>query len=638
MNNVLNHRGYRFFQSSYDRDELGTILSVNHDFWGTTVTYIGYLIMALGMILALLDKKSRFALLSKVIKKHRKVAASIITITMLFAGAQLQAQHSHTFEEEKIPHVNKEQAKKFSKLLIQQQGRLAPFNTISSEFLRKISGGKSSLYGLNSDEVILSMMAYPVQWQNAPIIKVKHDKVKELLGISGKRAAYLDFINMNEGTYKLSNEVNRAYSLKPAERGTFEKELISVDERLNVAYMVFTQSFLKLLPDPNDSHKPWYGPGDKIRGLRQADSNFVAGVIPEYLNALTENNLILASQLVKGMDDYQHKFAADIIPSDSKRSLEITYNKMDIFNRLGNIYSLLGLIMIIFSFVELFKPSRWVKVVLKVFFVLIVIGFILQTAGLAMRWYISGHAPWSDGYESMIYIAWVVMLAGVFFARRSSMTISATTILASIILMVAHLSWMNPEITNLVPVLKSYWLTIHVSIITASYGFLALSMLLGFINLILMITRKVQNYIKINGHIEELSAISEKAMIAGLYMLTVGTFLGGVWANESWGRYWGWDPKETWALISVLVYSFILHMRMIPGLQGKFSFNFASVIGFFSIIMTYFGVNYYLSGLHSYAAGDPVPIPSFVYYSVATIAIVAIFAYINENKISKIKK
>ncbi len=639
--NVLNHRGYRFFQSSYDRDELGTILSVNHDFWGTTITYIGYLLMAIGMMLSLVNNKSRFAELGKVIRKNtasRKGVTAIITLAMIFGGSQLMAQHDHGFDEDNVPHVNKEQAAKFSKLLIQQQGRLAPFNTMSSEYLRKITGGKSSIFGLNSDEVILSMMVYPAQWQQAPMIKVKHDKVKELLGISGKRAAYLDFIDTNKGTYKLSQEVNAAYAKKPAERGTYEKELISVDERLNVAYMVFTQSFLKLLPNPTDSHKPWFGPSDKVKGLQPADSNFVAGVIPEYLNSLAEGNLILASQLVKGIDDYQHRYAADIIPSDTKRSLEISYNKMDIFNRLGNIYGLLGLIMIIFAFVELFKPSKWIKVVLKVFFAIVIVGFLLQTAGLAMRWYISGHAPWSDGYESMIYIAWVVMLAGIMFARKSNMTIAATTILASIILMVAHLSWMNPEITNLVPVLKSYWLTIHVSIITASYGFLALSMLLGFINMILMIFRRTNNFKSVTGNIDELSAISERSMTAGLYMLTVGTFLGGVWANESWGRYWGLDPKETWALISILVYSFISHMRLIPGLKGRFSYNFASVIGFFSIIMTYFGVNYYLSGLHSYAAGDPVPVPNFVYYSVAIIIIISIFALISENKFSKQKE
>ena len=115
-------------------------------------------------------------------------------------------------------------------------------------------------------------------------------------------------------------------------------------------------------------------------------------------------------------------------------------------------------------------------------------------------------------------------------------------------------------------------------------------------------------------------------------MLTIGTFLGGVWANESWGRYWGWDPKETWALVSVLVYVFILHMRLIPALAGFYIFNLASLIGIWSIIMTYFGVNYYLSGLHSYAAGDPMPIPSFVYYLIGLTIVTAILAKFKFNR------
>jgi cytochrome c-type biogenesis protein CcsB len=198
--------------------------------------------------------------------------------------------------------------------------------------------------------------------------------------------------------------------------------------------------------------------------------------------------------------------------------------------------------------------------------------------------------------------------------------------------MVAHLSWMDPEITNLVPVLKSYWLTIHVSIITASYGFLALGMLMGFINLVLMILKTKKNATNIDLKIKDLTAINERTLMIGLYMLTVGTFLGGVWANESWGRYWGWDPKETWALVSILVYSFILHLQYVPGLKNYFSFNFASLIGFSAIIMTYFGVNYYLSGLHSYAAGDPVPVPTFVYYTLAVVAIVSIWAFMNNRR------
>ena len=643
MNNVLNHKGFRLFQSSYDSDEQGTILSVNHDYWGTMFTYIGYLLMTIGMMLSLVNKSSRFSKLTKSINNSSKKAKTVgaVVIAMMFVGPQAFAQHNHdnTFNEKSIPIVDKDHAEQFGKLMVQSvDGRLKPINTLSSEVVRKITGGKSSFFGLNVDQMFLGILSNPLIWQKAPMIKVKHDKIKGIIGIEGKYASYLDFIDMTRGSYKLSEAVNKAYAKKPATRNTFDKDLIAVDERLNVAYMIFIGDFLKILPDPNDPMKSWYSPEAPILGHSSEDSAFLNTVIPTYLTSLSTGNMLLADELLVGLDDYQKKFGADIMPPQAKINLEIRYNKMNLFNRLGSLYGLLGFIMIVFSFIAVFKNTKIIRAILKVMLGLVIVGFLLQTFGLAARWYISGHAPWSDGYESMIYIAWVSMLAGLIFARKSNMTLAATTILASIILMVAHLSWMNPEITNLVPVLKSYWLTIHVSIITGSYGFLALSMLLGFLNLLLMIFRNRKNHINMNNNIAELTSISERSMTVGLYMLTVGTFLGGVWANESWGRYWGWDPKETWALISVLVYSFILHMRWIPGLRGKFSFNFISVIGFFSIIMTYFGVNFYLSGLHSYATGDPMPIPDFVYYMVATIAIAGILAYMKETKFSEKKK
>jgi len=215
------------------------------------------------------------------------------------------------------------------------------------------------------------------------------------------------------------------------------------------------------------------------------------------------------------------------------------------------------------------------------------------------------------------------------------MTLAATSIVASLLLMVAHLNWLDPEITNLVPVLNSYWLMIHVAIITASYGFLSLGAILGLFSLWLIIFTTKNNKSRIHDVLSELTLINERSITIGLFMLTIGTFLGGVWANESWGRYWGWDPKETWALVSVLVYVFILHMRLIPALAGFYIFNLASLIGIWSIIMTYFGVNYYLSGLHSYAAGDPMPIPSFVYYFIALTFVSAILAKIKFNKFYK---
>jgi len=641
MNNVLNYGGYRFFQSSYDRDEKGTILSVNHDWWGTFFTYLGYLLMTIGMFLTPFSKGSRFALLGRQLKKSAektKGITALLVTAFVLAASQLFSQHTHNHNhaltEDEIPVVNKKQAKLFGELMVQSHdGRLEPINTLSSEVLRKVAR-KERLVGMNADQVMLGMLSNPGVWQNVPMIKVSKE-LQPVLGIDSKLASYMHFIDEEQGSYKLQEFVNAAYAKKPAQRGMFDKEIMKVDERLNICYMVFTGEILKILPNPADPYKPWYTPASEITDVRGEDSIFIATVMPTYLNAVASNDIGLANELIKGIKAFQNRYGAEIMPSERKIKMEIAYNKMLIFDNLSRLYGLIGFIMLIFVFVEIFRKSKAVNYIIKGLTVLVIIGFVLQTIGLAMRWYISGHAPWSNGYESLIYIGWVTMLAGILFARQSNMTLAATTVLTSIILMVAHLSWMDPEITNLVPVLKSYWLTIHVSIITASYGFLALGMLLGFINLILMIFKNKNNFRNLESKIKDLTAINERTLMIGLYMLTIGTFLGGVWANESWGRYWGWDPKETWALVSVLVYSFILHMHYVPGLKNYYSFNFASLIGYFSILMTYFGVNYYLSGLHSYAAGDPVPVPTFVYYTIAIIAMVSLWAYINNRRFVK---
>jgi len=227
----------------------------------------------------------------------------------------------------------------------------------------------------------------------------------------------------------------------------------------------------------------------------------------------------------------------------------------------------------------------------------------------------------------MIFISWVTLLAGFVFRRRSEFVLSATASLAAMTLMVAHLSFMDPEITSLAPVLKSYWLTLHVSIITGSYGFLGLGAILGIISMILMILCNRNNRERISNTIDELTVINYKALTLGLYFLTIGCFLGAIWANESWGRYWGWDPKETWSLITIIVYSIVVHSRTIPGMKDIFTFNVLALFAFSSVLMTYFGVNYYLSGLHSYAGGDSVPIPAFVYVLVITLTALSVAAY-----------
>jgi len=301
-------------------------------------------------------------------------------------------------------------------------------------------------------------------------------------------------------------------------------------------------------------------------------------------------------------------------------------------------YSTIGTLFLLLLIIFIVMGKTVPRGVSIGFYSIVLIAFIIHTLGIADRWYISGHAPMSNGYESMIFISWVTLFAGFLFNKRSPFALPATAALGGLTLMVANLSFMDPEITNLVPVLQSYWLTIHVSVITASYGFLALGAIIGIINLLLIILHNDKNYKHIVSTLESLTVLNHKTLIAGLYLLTIGTFLGAVWANESWGRYWGWDPKETWALISILVYTIVTHSRLIPGMKGIFTFNVLALLGLSSILMTYFGVNYYLSGLHSYAAGDPVPIPTFVYYTVALVFLLILAASVRFTKMTQHKK
>jgi cytochrome c-type biogenesis protein CcsB len=643
MNNVLNYGGYRFFQSSYDRDEQGTILSVNHDTAGTIITYIGYLLMSLGMFLTIFNKNSRFRLLARFsakLRESRKTAIWVIVIAsgFLLSATQQQVRASDQTMKD-LPVVSKEHAAKFGKLLVQDKdGRIRPVNTLSSEVLRKIAR-KNSLEGLNPDQVFLGILTFPEIWQTKALIKVANPELKDYLKIDGKYAAFTDIVDVHTSSgYQIGEFVERAYAKKPSKQNKFDKEVMKVDERINIFYMVYSGMFLTVFPIPDHPNSKWVTSKEADKHFEGEEALFVKGILSMYFdvvkNAVESGDWSSADEHLGYILQYQEDYGNEVIPDESRIDLEIFYNNFNIFKRLASYYGLIGFILLVLHFINILKPKINLKLVIRISSILVILLFLVHTAGLIIRWNISGHAPWSNGYESMIYIGWATILSGLIFLKRSEVTLAVTAVLTSLILAVAGMSWMDPEITNLVPVLKSYWLIIHVAIITASYGFLALGALLGFFNLILMNLKTKNNFERLNLTITELTYIIEMTLIIGLFMLTIGTFLGGVWANESWGRYWGWDPKETWALVTVLVYSFVAHMRFIPGFRGNFAYSFASLISYGSVLMTYFGVNYYLSGLHSYAKGDPVPVPNFVYYTLVVIAVVGIMAFISERKYS----
>jgi cytochrome c-type biogenesis protein CcsB len=475
------------------------------------------------------------------------------------------------------------------------------------------------------------MQVNPQKWADVSIIKIANPELRKMLNANGNFVSYNMLVDSKTGNYKLSDLVTAAYEKKANQRNKLDKEVINVDERLNILMSVFSGNFLTIFPVPGDNNHKWINISE-ANLLGAEKGAFAKNTLSGYINAVAQGNWTEATTLLGNLRAFQQTEGAKIVLSDSKINLEIFYNNADIFGKLSKIFMLLGLIMLGFNLATIFNPGFNPVLIKKISLFVIILLFAIETAGMGIRWYISGHAPWSNGYESMVFISWATCLAGLLFSRRSEITLSLTTLLAGLALLVAGFSWMNPEITPLVPVLKSYWLIVHVAVITSSYGFLGVGALLGLLNLILIISRTKRNAKNVNLTIKELVNVIDITLLIGLILLTLGSFLGGVWANESWGRYWGWDPKETWALVTVLVYTFISHMHKIPGFKGEFALSAASLLGFSSVLMTYFGVNYYLSGMHSYAQGEPAPVPTGVYIAAVLVILLVLWAYFTDKK------
>ncbi|EJC9885451.1 cytochrome c biogenesis protein CcsA [Campylobacter jejuni] len=645
MNNVLDYDGYRFYQSSYDQDEKGTVLSVNKD-PGKIPTYIGYFLLCLGMFMNFLNPHSRFRTLARLINKDTLKHTSVIVFILLlsFGSEKTFAQDLNST----LPVVNTNHAKALATLIVQKSadGRMVPFDTLSREILEKIHQS-DSYKGQNSNAVMLSMLIDVDKWQMEPFIlmpqnQAVRDAIANILEIpSAKYISYKDFFDENN-RYKLQKYVENANRKNPNARGVFDKEIIKLDERANVVNLVFSGELFKFIPVQNNPNNVWLAPFSAVTTLKGDEGHIVLALIQNYFsaveNAFKDGNWTRADESLKFIKEYQEKIGYKVMPSKTKVEMEIFSNKAEIFVKLAPVYLIAGFLLLILVFSKMVIPNLKISFIFKVVYVLNVLAFVIHTVGLGLRAYLSGHAPWSNGYESMVYIAWALSLSGIFFSRKSPIALSLTSILSGVVLMVAHLSEMNPQITNLVPVLNSYWLSIHVSVITASYGFLGLCALLGIFTLFLMCFLKKDGKYNLNilRNITEATRINEMAMIFGLCLLTVGNFLGAIWANESWGRYWSWDSKETWALVSILVYAAILHLRMIPKYCNQFVFALWSMFAYWVIIMTYFGVNYFLTGLHSYAAGEAAQIPNYVYWGFALMVVLALFARRKRNFVGKL--
>jgi cytochrome c-type biogenesis protein CcsB len=569
------------------------------------------------MIVAMFVPGTRFAMIAR---KSAPAARSMALILLLLGGSL------SVFSQEVPP---KDVADEFGHLWVQDRGgRYEPMNTLSHEVVRKITKhGRYESY--TSDQVLLGMIIYPGVWQQKELFKIKHSELHRLTGYRGDMVSFNDMMD-SLGNYVLSDLVNEAYSKQVVMQSELDREVIKLDDRLNAFYLVQSGGLIRIFPDQGAENNKWASVSEALGGQMTNQADTMKNVFLSYLSALQMGDYKSAVLYVNQLGANQR--TDRLLPPESKKKMEIAYNRINIFPALAKVYGIFGVVMMALSFLLVFRPRKAYKFLFNVGIIHLVVALLIHTIALGIRWYISGHAPMSNGYESMIFVAWVTLLAGLIFVKRSGYALALTALLAALALLVAGMSNMNPEITNLVPVLKSPWLTIHVAVIMAGYGFLGLASIMGLLNVVLYAILTPGNKTRLEEVIEQVSNVNHMTLIVGLYFMTAGVFLGGVWANESWGRYWGWDPKETWALITVLVYAFVTHMHRIPGMRGRFAFNLASFISYSSVLMTYFGVNYFLGGMHSYASGSSFKVPLWSYAIILLLIALSVFAHRKQLK------
>lgn len=634
MNNVLDVKGYRFFQASYDPDEQGTILSVNRDVAGRNITYTGYLLLVIGLILCFIGKNTRFMSLSRRLKELHtttNMIACLLFFMALPSESRANESNSPMMEIVQKHKVSPAHAEVFGSLPIQSNsGRTMPINTFSSQILRKLHKS-DKIGGLNSDQFLISLLVMPDVWMRIPFIAVSNPELASYYNLPAKQCAYAEVFD-NNGYYKLQEKLEEAYNKMPNQRTRFDKDLMKLDEQINIFHQLINRQMLNLFPKEDDPNHKWYAPGDDLSAFAGKDSMFVARIMDWYLEEVQEglksNDWTKANEVAGMISTYQQAKNKTLDISPKKIQSELKYNKMDVFRYCKIGYLILGGLLLIFTFIVQFQQKRWIKSMVWILGILVLIVFHYHMYGMGMRWYIGGYAPWSNSYETMVYVAWATVLAGLLFVRRNTITLALATLFGGIILFVSGLNWMDPEISPLVPVLKSPWLMFHVAIIVAAYGFFGVSCLMGLTNMVLMIFAGKKRASQLIIRIKELSIINEMSLLVALALMTIGTFLGAVWANESWGRYWGWDPKETWALITMVVYAIVTHLHLIKRCNTLWLFNVASVIAFSSVLMTFFGVNYFLSGMHSYGQNDNVNnILIYLYFASIVIIVLAFFSY-----------
>lgn len=590
MNHVFSYQHYRFYQSGYSEDNEGSVFSVSHDPYGIGITYAGYTLLLLSTVFFFFSPQSRFRQLLKSPLLHR----SLTVILLLFAFSLNSNFLKANSPSPKV--LPREVAEHFGDLYILYNNRICPLQTFARDFTIKLYGS-SSYKGLTPEEVLTGWLFYYDSWKNEPIIRIKSNEARKLLEIEGNYARLKDYIStINE--YKLEKMMNH---IRSGEQVTDKRGIEEADEKFNIINLVCTGAMMKIFPCRNIAGKTleWYSQSDQLPQDMDNDKWVFIRKSMSYVNEMiVMKKYNDACLLLEKIKKYQQKECDGLLPADNKFKAEKIYNQFDYSKSVAMACICIGLICFIYYCHCMASQKRTSRKAIIILNILLWIVFTYLSAAICLRGYVSNHLPLSNGFETMQFMAWCTLLLTFLLQRKFAMLLPFGFLLCGLTLMVSMLGESNPQITQLMPVLQSPLLSIHVVVIMIAYSLLAFIMLNGVTAVILHQSQK-----ECKEQIERLQIISQIILYPAIFLLAIGIFIGAVWANVSWGRYWGWDPKEVWALITMLVYALALHPRSLPWFHRTMFFHVFCITAFITVLITYFGVNFLLGGMHSYANG-----------------------------------
>ena len=590
MNHIFSYQHYRFYQSGYSEDNEGSVFSVSHDPYGIGITYAGYTLLLLSTVFFFFSPQSRFRQLLKSPLLHR----SLTVILLLFAFSLNSNFLKANSPSPKV--LPREVAEHFGDLYILYNNRICPLQTFARDFTIKLYGS-SSYKGLTPEEVLTGWLFYYDSWKNEPIIRIKSNEARKLLEIEGNYARLKDYIStINE--YKLEKMMNH---IRSGEQVTDKRGIEEADEKFNIINLVCTGAMMKIFPCRNIAGKTleWYSQSDQLPQDMDNDKWVFIRKSMSYVNEMiVMKKYNDACLLLEKIKKYQQKECDGLLPADNKFKAEKIYNQFDYSKSVAMACICIGLICFIYYCHCMASQKRTSRKAIIILNILQWIVFTYLSAAICLRGYVSNHLPLSNGFETMQFMAWCTLLLTFLLQRKFAMLLPFGFLLCGLTLMVSMLGESNPQITQLMPVLQSPLLSIHVVVIMIAYSLLAFIMLNGVTAVILHQSQK-----ECKEQIERLQIISQIILYPAIFLLAIGIFIGAVWANVSWGRYWGWDPKEVWALITMLVYALALHPRSLPWFHRTMFFHVFCITAFITVLITYFGVNFLLGGMHSYANG-----------------------------------